>query len=290
MRLPRSYAPVSSPEDVGGGSARQNPNPRTSAEKLRDNAPTPNTARKVDTPMKETIADSVPLVVDDEPFSLSIVVGILKDLKCAAVLEAKDGERAMDAYASDKKPNLSIVDFNMPKLNGLQLLKTVRTGRARMPRNHRFLMLTGNADLGLVRAAIALDVDSFIVKPASKQVLADRIQKSLSERPKIKSIMEYEEVDIEAVNKRFLGHDPVGTPDAAPTPARSDFQEWRVALEEVKVGAILAKNIVSPAGDLLIARGTPLTARFVSRLQELKGVIGLEFIDILVPLGKRRSG
>lgn len=240
--------------------------------------------------MNEQLGTSVPLVVDDEPFSLSIVVGILKDLKCASVLEAKDGTRAMELYASDKKPTLSIVDFNMPRMNGLQLLKNVRTGRARMPRNHRFLMLTGNADLGLVRAAIALDVDSFIVKPASKQILADRLHKALTERPKMKSILDYDAVDIEAVNRQFLGHEPVGQPVAAAAAAtRTDYQEWRVPLEEIKPGTILAKSIVSPAGDLLIGRGTPLTARFIARLKDLKTALGLEYVDILLPAG-RRSG
>lgn len=233
---------------------------------------------------KENLANCDLLVVDDEPFSLSIVAGILKDLKCASVIEARDGEKALNVYASEKKPSLSIIDFNMPGMNGLQILKAVRTGRARMPRNHRILMLTGNADLGLVRAAIALDVNSFIVKPASKQILAARLDKALSEHQEMQSIPDYDAVDIDAVSERYLGHKPVGKPRPAEAKdAFEDYIEFRVPLEHVTPGSILGRSIQSRSGDVLIGRGTVLTERFIRRLGELQDVIGLQAVEILIP-------
>ncbi|WP_041794640.1 response regulator transcription factor [Pararhodospirillum photometricum] len=227
------------------------------------------------------------LVVDDEPFSLSIVVRILRDLRFSAILDAPNGQKALDLYEEGKAPDVSIIDFNMPGLNGLQVLKAVRTGRTRLPRDHRILMLTGNADFGLVQAAIALDVDSFIAKPASKMILSARLEKVLAEPPELKPVEEYEAVDIEAVNRRFLGHDPLGTPrTAAPVEDKADYQIRRVALEALQPGVLVARNILSPSGDLLIRRGTALTERFIRRLKELQDVLNLQSLEILVPAKK----
>lgn len=236
------------------------------------------------------LAVCVPLVVDDEAFSLSIIARVLKDLGCPTILEAKSGQHALDTYAALKKPDFSIVDFNMPGLNGLQILKAVRTGRTGVPRDHRLLLLTGNADLDLVHAAIALDVDSFVVKPASKQTLATRLEKVLSERPPLKSVEEYETVDIDTVNKQFLGHAPVGLVWAPSDPDnRADFMEKSVPLPLVQAGAILARSIRSPSGELLIGRGTPLTDRLIRRLRELQDVLGLTRVDVLVPLPEKND-
>lgn len=230
------------------------------------------------------------LVVDDEPFSLLFVVRILKQLGCANILQATNGAEALQQLKeAGDSPTLAIVDFNMPEINGLEVLRRIRTGAAGVARYTKTLMLTGSSDFALVGAAMALDVDAFVVKPVSLATLTSRLEKILAEGNDIKPAADYEAVDITEIGKRLLSRKPVGTakPSSLPSPAAP--QGIRVRLDDVPVGAILADHVRSPSGVLLLGAATVLSERLIRRLKELREATKLEYVTIFPTTG-RKSG
>jgi CheY-like chemotaxis protein len=225
------------------------------------------------------------LVADDEAFSLSIIGRMLREMGCKDVVAAENGAKAFGMFQIDASPGikLAIVDFNMPDINGLQILKLIRTGKTTAPRNLPVLMLTGTADGGLVSAAAALDIGAFVVKPVSKATLGTRVAKVLAEQREPKPVAQYEAVDIETVSKALLlSHKPVGG-----VRARAERTETlrgvKLRLESVPVGSVLAEDIRGPDGELLLGRGALLSERFLRRLRDLSGVARIDYLVIEQP-------
>lgn len=218
-----------------------------------------------------TESDSV-LVVDDEQFSRQIVGRILRDIGNPQIVYARNGAEALAAItAPDAAFKVIVSDFNMPVMNGLELLKTIRTSTNAIRHDMPFVMLTGLADRAVVGAAMALDTDSFVVKPVSRAALESRINRALSEPRDLKSPKAYGEVDIEAATTGLLGHEPVGQPRKPEPKAEPAIppNSQRVMLAAVKPGSILAQEIRSPTGELLLASGVPLSPRLITRLKDL---------------------
>jgi two-component system chemotaxis response regulator CheY len=113
------------------------------------------------------------LVVDDQMTIRSLVRSGLNQLGFKDIREAADGEAALRTMLS-KPAHLIISDYNMPKLDGLGLLRAVR---AHPPfRTTAFIMLTGRADTDLVQRAVQFGVNNYLVKPFTVQVLKDKIE------------------------------------------------------------------------------------------------------------------
>jgi CheY-like chemotaxis protein len=229
------------------------------------------------------------LVADDEGFSLSIVSRMLREMGCSDVISADGGPRSLNMLLGDAPPGfkLAVLDFNMPEVNGLQLLKLIRTGKAGVPRDLPVVMLTGTADGSLVSAAVALDVGAFVVKPVSKAMLGQRLAKVLSDQRPLKTVAQYEAVDIDPIsNALIMSHKPVGGAKAR-VDRESTPNGVKLRLESVPVGAILAEDIRGPDGELLLGRGTPLSERFLKRLRDLSGAARLEYLIVQLP---KKSG
>jgi CheY-like chemotaxis protein len=232
------------------------------------------------------------LVADDEPFSRLFVVRIIRDLGCPEVIEAASGAETLERLKAegDQVP-IVILDFVMPNGNGLEVLKLIRTGKAGVPSEIPVLMLTGNSDFDLAGAAIALDVDSFLIKPTSKAIMHDALAKLLSDTDrKAQLSADYEAVDIEPIGKRLLRRKPVGASGAKPPKAdlrspagtviNTPSPTTRMKLENIPSGTILAEHIRSPGGALLLGAPTMLTDRLLGRLRELREAMGLEFLTV----------
>jgi CheY-like chemotaxis protein len=249
---------------------------------------------------KSLLAGRQLLIVDDEEFSRLFVVRMVRELGCANVLQAGDGTKALQELATHGAGVAVVVlDFNMPGANGLQVLKAIRTGQAGAPRDTNVLMLTGSSDFGLVGAAMAMDVDAFVIKPVSLNVLTDRLTKMLRDPREMKPAEAYEAVDVDTVGSRLMGRAPVATlmpkPKARATtatatttarkavgPAKPLPGTKRVEFDQLTAGLILAEHIRGPRGELLLGAATVLTERLLSRLKELQPVIRLEYVSILV--------
>ncbi len=116
------------------------------------------------------------LIVDDQKSIRSLVRSGLSQLGVVHIAEAADGVEAMKSLLINPV-HLIISDFNMPNMDGLDLLKAVREN----PPTARtaFIMLTGRADRELVQRAVQLGVNNYLVKPFNVQVLKSKVEQVL---------------------------------------------------------------------------------------------------------------
>jgi two-component system chemotaxis response regulator CheY len=113
------------------------------------------------------------LVVDDQQTIRSLVRSGLQQLGFANVREAVDGEEGLRQMLI-KPAQLVITDFNMPKLDGLGLLRAIR---AHPPiQTTAVIMLTGRADKDLVQRAVQFGVNNYLVKPFTVATLKEKIE------------------------------------------------------------------------------------------------------------------
>ena len=110
------------------------------------------------------------LVVDDESRMRKLVRDFLvrKDYD---VLEAGDGEEALDIFYKDKEVALIILDVMMPKMNGWEVVREVREN-SKVP----IIMLTAKGDESDELMGFDLGVDEYIAKPFSPKILVARVE------------------------------------------------------------------------------------------------------------------
>lgn len=113
------------------------------------------------------------LIVDDQQTMRSLIRTSLNALGIAQTREAPDGEEALRQLIA-APANLVITDFNMPKLDGLGLLRAIR---AHGPTSKTaVIMLTGRADRELAQRAVQFGVNNYLVKPFTTQTLKEKIE------------------------------------------------------------------------------------------------------------------
>ena len=113
------------------------------------------------------------LIVDDQQTIRSLVRSGLQQLGFQTFQEASDGEEGL-RHMLTKPYQLVISDYNMPKLDGLGLMRAVR---AHPPiQNTAFIMLTGRADKELVQRAVQFGVNNYLVKPFTVGTLKEKIE------------------------------------------------------------------------------------------------------------------
>ena len=113
------------------------------------------------------------LIVDDQMSMRGIARYCLQEIGIKNVVEAKSGAEALVAMGSNKF-DLIISDWNMDGMDGLTLLKTIRSNplTKRMP----FIMATGRSDKEQVKEAISSGVNNYIIKPFDAGTMKKRIE------------------------------------------------------------------------------------------------------------------
>jgi two-component system chemotaxis response regulator CheY len=118
-------------------------------------------------------ADSkVVLIADDTQTIRAIVRASLKAIGFKEFHEVTNGAEAKQ-FLEAKSIDLVICDWEMPEMNGLEVLKEMR-GMERH-KETPFVMLTGNANADLVSQSIQLGISGFVVKPFQPQALCEKI-------------------------------------------------------------------------------------------------------------------
>jgi two-component system chemotaxis response regulator CheY len=113
------------------------------------------------------------LIVDDMRSMRSLVRSTLLQLGCDKVVEAEDGEDAL-AKLAIRPAHLIISDLNMPKMDGLGFLAAVRASPSL--KDTAFIMLTSRGDGDLVRQALALKVNNYLMKPFALDAFKRKIE------------------------------------------------------------------------------------------------------------------
>jgi two-component system chemotaxis response regulator CheY len=113
------------------------------------------------------------LVVDDQQTIRSLVRSGLQELGVRNMHEAPDGEEGLRQMLT-RPYQLVISDYNMPKLDGLRLLRAVRSHPPIS--KTAFIMLTGRADKDLVQRAVQFGVNNYLVNPFTVATLREKIE------------------------------------------------------------------------------------------------------------------
>ncbi len=115
------------------------------------------------------------LLVDDSKTMRNIQKGILSQLGYTEVQEATDGLDALSKVGAFD-PQLLLVDWNMPNMDGLTFVKEYRAKGNKAP----VIMVTTESEKARVVEAIKAGVNNYVVKPFTPDVLSDRIKETLS--------------------------------------------------------------------------------------------------------------
>ena len=115
------------------------------------------------------------LFVEDEKAIRENYITYLKTF-FAEVFEAEDGEKAYELYKL-KKPDIMIIDINIPKLNGLDLLERIRENDY----STKAIMLTAHSDKSFLLKAVGLKLTRYLVKPVSRKDLKEALKLTIDE-------------------------------------------------------------------------------------------------------------
>lgn len=118
------------------------------------------------------------MVVDDQASMRAMIRRALQDFGFKDVRDKADPVEALNAVRSDRV-HLIISDYNMPEMDGLQLLEEVR--KDPVIGKTVFIMLTGSSDREIVQRAAALGVNNYVVKPFAPAALKEKIERVFGE-------------------------------------------------------------------------------------------------------------
>jgi CheY-like chemotaxis protein len=127
------------------------------------------------------------LVVDDEHYMRKVVRALLMSVGVRTVFEAADGPAGLEMIRNNN-PDIVIVDWQMPGLDGSGFVRMVRSPDTFPYPNVPIIMLTGHGERSRVLEAIQIGVNEFLLKPVSSKALLTRLVSVLTKpRPVVKS-------------------------------------------------------------------------------------------------------
>ncbi len=114
------------------------------------------------------------LVVDDMSTMRRIIKTILNQLGYSNIEEAENGKQALGKLKKEKF-DFVITDWNMPEMDGLELVKQIRSDDEL--KSLPVLMVTAEAKKENVMEALKAGVNNYIVKPFTPEVLKEKMEK-----------------------------------------------------------------------------------------------------------------
>lgn len=118
------------------------------------------------------------MVVDDQASMRAMIRRALQDLGFKDIRDKPTAPEALNAVRSDRV-HLIISDYNMPEMDGLEFLQSVRADP--VIGKTVFIMLTGSSDREIVQKAASLGVNNYVVKPFAPAALKEKIERVFGE-------------------------------------------------------------------------------------------------------------
>jgi two-component system chemotaxis response regulator CheY len=121
------------------------------------------------------------LVVEDDGMSRRVLSEQLKSLGVNRIIEAVNGVEALN-YLQKTTPNIVLCDIGLAHIDGIKVLRAVRTGKVGHDRRLPFVLITGNTEKDTVLAAKELLADGYMVKPVALHELNSKISDVIVKR------------------------------------------------------------------------------------------------------------
>ncbi len=115
------------------------------------------------------------LLVDDSRTIRNIQKKVFAQLGYTDILEAGDGVEALEIL-SQTRPDLCLIDWNMPRMDGITLVRKIRETDKTLP----LIMCTTEAEKSRVIEAIQAGVNNYLVKPFTADTLKERIAATMA--------------------------------------------------------------------------------------------------------------
>ena len=113
------------------------------------------------------------MIADDQQTSRMLIRTALNDLGVKQIDMAKDGQEALEMIL--RQPvHLVISDYHMPRMNGVELLRAVRSNPP--TKKSAFFMLTGVDNAQFLQQAVQLQINNYLKKPISTPELKKKIE------------------------------------------------------------------------------------------------------------------
>jgi len=112
------------------------------------------------------------LMVDDSRVIRAIVGRAMQELGFETE-EAGDGQGALDKLRQGPSPCVMLIDWNMPNLNGLELVRAVRANPEWS--EVRMIMITSENEIDRVQTALEAGADEYIMKPFTKDMIQEKL-------------------------------------------------------------------------------------------------------------------
>ena len=115
------------------------------------------------------------LVVDDDAYLRKIIRSLLVGFGVQRVYEAGDGAQGLELI-QQFKPDVVLVDWEMPMLNGAEMIRLVRNPETSPHATVSIIMMTGHTERHRIQAAMQLGINEMLVKPFSAKSLLQRLE------------------------------------------------------------------------------------------------------------------
>ncbi|MGC8742836.1 MAG: response regulator [Verrucomicrobiia bacterium] len=111
------------------------------------------------------------LVVDDSKVTRGMIGRILREFGFE-IVEASNGLEAIEKVQAEQ-PELTLVDWNMPEMNGYEFIKAIRAE----PQydNMKIMMVTTESDIDQMTAALEAGANEYVMKPFTKDIITEKL-------------------------------------------------------------------------------------------------------------------
>ncbi len=116
------------------------------------------------------------LLVDDSSVMRKIIRRLLEEVGVLSTQEAADGVEAMALFNANGF-DLVLTDWNMPNMNGLELVQAIRATNSKVP----IIMITTEAEKARIATAINAGASDYMVKPFDKETLCSMLSNRLKD-------------------------------------------------------------------------------------------------------------
>ena len=113
------------------------------------------------------------MVIDDSNTLRRVVVGYLRELSIDSI-EAVDGLDALEKLRANPSLDGALVDWDMPRMDGLEFVKTVRA--CAEYNSLKLMMVTAQSSMGSLQQALEAGADDYLMKPFTPEMLGDKLR------------------------------------------------------------------------------------------------------------------
>lgn len=226
------------------------------------------------------------LLVDDEPFIRRTTAHVLSNSMTNKVMEAGNGLEAISTL-NESEVDLIITDIQMPKMNGIELIKQIRLGNTSAKRDLRTIVVTSYSNTEVLGSCIALDINGFLVKPITIKSAIDKIKVAMREQVDLQEVDAYEQVKTDI---KSLAESVTAEKSSVNASILRD-RKFNESSQSQPVGKSVTLSLLTPGmqllGDLhtesgikLVSAGQVLNEGLINRVKELAKVIETQVVQV----------